>query len=224
MNKKKIGYVGPSWAVRSFDVELPGKVNVTTNLLNELGIEAINLAKEGASNSDCYNRILEVKENLDGIIWIYCEPILDVYHDDKKDFLINPNFWKIRKQLNEDMLSMINNLNIPTGIIGAHSDIVDCNYPNIEVIHPSWQKFLAEYSNVALTDGWGAEVLHRWQVYEFPGTKISREAVGKICELFASWTQLEINNVFYQVHPNRFGNEIFAKEIRNSVSGFLNNI
>ena len=113
---------------------------------------------------------------------------------------------------------------MPVGLIGAHSDIFDCDYENIEIIHPSWQKFLGNIAGIEIKNGWGAEVAHRWLVYEFPNSSICKEAVEMISENLDAWIKLELNNLFYQVHPNRRGNILFANEIKSKVNSFMQNI
>jgi hypothetical protein len=220
---KNILYVGPSWANRSYDT-VEGSETEYTSLLKELRIDATDLSKPGSSNMVCLDKINAYQGNIDAILWVYCEPIADVLHENKKSLIESEDFWKIRKQINQDTLSMINQLDIPVGLIGAHSDIFDCDHKNLTVIHDSWQKFLAKKVGVYLDKGWGAEVAHRYAMYEFKDSKPSRAFVEYTSNTLQAWTKMELSGVFRGVHPNRKGNELFAQEIKNSVQSFINNL
>ncbi len=220
---KKILYVGPSWAFRSYDT-IEGSESNYTNLLKELEVSAVDLSKPGLSNMECLDCVNQYKDHYDAILWVYCEVIADSLHEQKQNLIEAKNFWELRNEMNQNTLNMIDQLDCPVGLIGAHSDIVDCNYKNITVIHPSWQKFLANQVGVELKHGWGAEVAHRYAMYEFKKSKPSKAMVDLTSDTLRSWTQMEMLGVWFGVHPNRNGNELFAKEIKNSVQSFINNL
>jgi hypothetical protein len=223
---KKILYVGPSWAQRSFNT--PTGTELTyTNLLSELDIHALDLSMGGLSNFDNINRISH-QINYDAIIWIYCEPIHKANqimpNIDIRSLLSSSNFWEMREEINQITLSKINQLNCPVGIIGGHSDIENCNFKNITIIHPSWQKFLANCAGVQLKHGWGAEVAHRMIIQDYNGIKPSKEIVKLISETFDAWKEIELKDLFCWCHPNKNGNKLFAREIKSSVQSFINNL
>lgn len=220
---KKILYVGPSWAARSYET-IEGSEPEYTNLARELKLDVINLSELGLSNNVCLDKVNKNLENCAGIIWIYCEPVTDTLHTLKKYLIESENFWDIRSKMNHNMLTQINKLGVPVALIGGHSDIVDCDFSNIEVIHKSWQKFLADSVNVQLDHGWGAEVAHRFATREFLDIKPSKSCVNYISDTLNSWTKMELNGVFCGCHPNRYGNKIFAQEIKNSINSFINNL
>ncbi len=221
---KNILYIGPSWAVRSYDT-VEGSESNYTNLLMELNLNAVNLAQRGWSNMQCLDCIKDYTSSFDAILWVYCEPILDVLHKNKKNLIESNNFWELRNNINADTLSMINQLNCPVGLIGGHSDIVDCDsYNNITAIHPSWQKFLANYVGINLEHGWGAEVAHRYAMYEFKNSRPSKDMINKTADTLNIWTQLELLGVWRGVHPNKKGNQLFAKEITSNVQLFVSNL
>ena len=219
---KKLLYVGPSWAVQNFeklDIE-----NESTSLLQELKLSATNLASLGSSNWENLLQI-QAQKNYDGVVWIYCEPILDIETfkvSDISSFLQSEKFWQMRSQVNQITLEKINNLGCPVALIGAHSDIVDNNYNNLYTIHHSWQKFLCEKINLNITQGWGAEIAHRWFMRR--NIKPSYQLVDKITEVFAAWKQLEQQGLFWEVHPNRLGNEIFAKHIKQKLNNWIDQL
>ena len=221
---KKILYVGPSWAVRSFENVEELDPTGGTNLAKELGLDVVSLAKFGLSNMECLDCVNAYQASFDGILWVYSEPILDVLYEDKKNLIESNDFWSQRADMNRFILDHINQLGCPVGMIGAHSDITDCDFPNITVIHPSWQKFLADQVGVVLEYGWGAEIAHRYAMYEFKNSCPSKDMIFKTSNTLCSWNQLELSGVFVGVHPNKNGNELFAKEIKSNVQSFINNL
>jgi hypothetical protein len=220
---KKILYVGSSCAYRSYDT-MDGTESDYTNLLKELELSAVNLSRRGLSNMECLDLVNQYEGHYDAIIWVYCEVISDCLHEFKQNFIESENFWALRSKMNQKILDMINRLGCPVGLIGGHSDVVDCNQTNITVIHPSWQKFLANQVGVDLEHGWGAEVAHRYAMYEFKKSKPSKAMIDLTSDTLRAWTQMEMSGVWFGVHPNRKGNELFAKEIKSSVQSFINNL
>lgn len=219
-------YVGPSWANRSYDTPQGTETNYT-NLVKELDLSVVDLT--GPNNTNQYfldkldkNRPNSYDKKFDAIIWVYCEPILDA--DDQKSLIQSEKFWEIRKEINQSQLKRINDIGVPVAIIGAHSDVVNCNYSNISVIHPSWQKFLAEYSGTSLEHGWGCEVGHRFIVDKFPDAKPSKSVVNYVSDTWGVWCKLDLNRVFCWCHPNRFGTELFANEIKFNLLAWMKNL
>ena len=232
---KKILYVGPSWAARSYDTP-DGLENNYTNLIEELKLDVDNYSRPASTNLFILNKIIpkNYQEIYSGIIWVYAEPIGDLsnlhrYTSNLSNitptaFIESENFWQMREDINRYILKEISKLNCPIGIIGSHSDINDCKYKNISIIHSSWQKFLANQIKVKLDDGWGVEIAHRYIMTEYKEVKPSYNIIDKISDTFLAWHKMELNKVFNGCHPNKKGNELFAKEIQNSVQSFINNL
>ena len=231
---KKILYVGPSWATRSYDTP-DGSESDYTNLYKELNLENFGiefLAFGGASNQHFIDYLTGnyktnfYKKDYDAIIWVYCEPLIELKLQGKmQEFLESEDFWNMRLSANKKILDQLDQIGKPIALIGSHSDIVDCNYKNITVIHPSWQKFLAEHAGIELKyGGWGAEVAHMQLVTEYKDIKPSNNLVDAITEQFSAWRRLEYHRLFSWCHPNKKGNELFAKKIKNSLYSWINNI
>jgi hypothetical protein len=232
---KNILYVGPSWAARSFDTPDGAELDYT-NIVKELNLSVNNLSKSGMSNLAVYNLVdKHLTNDIDGIIWVYCEPLGDItnFHryDSQLAKTVNPkncieseNFWDIREELNQYILTKIAELPCPVALIGSHSDITINDHGNISVIHPSWQKYLASQVGTNLEHGWGAEVLHRLIMKEFKELKPSYAAVEKISSTFSAWHTMELNQVFNWCHPNKKGNQLFANEISNNLNLWINNL
>jgi hypothetical protein len=231
---KKILYVGPSWAARSYDTP-EGSESDFTNLVKELNLDVDNQAKIGTSNLYILKTLPSNYQDLyRGIIWVYAEPLTDLTslghytqnlnHITPDALIKSENFWEMREEINQFILSKLSNIKCPIGFIGAHGDVPESNYSNFVTIHPSWQKFLANHVGVQLDDGWGAEVSHRSIMTEYAHVTPSKAIINKISDTFASWHKLELNRVFNWCHPNKKGNNLFAKEIANNVQSFINNL
>lgn len=226
-------YTGPSWAASSFPLD-----SQTTNLAKEWGFSCINQSCSGTSIIDQLNFI--PKNNIKPIVWVYGEPLLScekITGVSISDLITRTDWDVVRKQCNDFCLKAINSLGVPVLIIGAHSDIVNCNYNNITVAHPSWQQYLAEQANmmidnnkifVKLDDGsnyiidtcWGAEIIHRF-MHENPHITPSMEITNAVWDIFFFWKELEKANLFFDVHPNYQGNKLFAEFLKPTVIKFL---
>jgi hypothetical protein len=135
-------------------------------------------------------------------------------------FIQSPDWNEIRSSTNKKILKEIADLDHPIALIGSQSDIVDCDYSNIEVIHPSWQKFLASTCDVQLDMGWGAEIAHKI-IISNPSLKPGHSMVDAISDTFSSWHKLEMNFLFQICHANVLGNQLFAKEIKDPLFNWL---
>jgi hypothetical protein len=228
---KNIAYIGPSWAARSFDTP-DGSESNYINLLSEWHITATNLSQLGTSNLTNIKRIRSQNQKYDGIIWVYSEPISD-YNEFTGGSSCGPgpelfeseDFWTLRAACDQYILSKIAQLDCPVALIGAHSDIKNCHYNNIDVIHPSWQKFLANTSDIPLENGWGAEVAHMYLMKkENKQVKPSKSMVDLISDTLRDWHKLELNGLFTWCHPNRRGTELFAAETKPAITKWIANL
>ena len=223
-------YVGPSWAARSYDTHDASESDYTS-LYKELSLQnlnIINMSQAGASNQffldflNSPNQPHSYKVKYDAIIWVYCEPMTSII--DKKSFLQSEDFWALRAEANRQLLDKIANLGVPVAMIGGHSDIEDCNYSNLEIIHPSWQKFLAESVGVKLTNGWGCELPHKLLLIDYPKLKPSKNLVNRVSDTWRAWCEMDLNGVFCWCHPNKLGNELFAREIEQKIQTWIKNL
>jgi len=220
---KRLAYTGSSWAARGFDNPVEQDPNGGTNLVKELNLQVTNLSEFSSSNSSCYEKLKNHNDKFDAVLWVYCEPFNEISPGDLSLIIKKENWIEVRKDINYQILKKINGLGCPVGLIGGPSDVFDCDFDNITVIHPSWQKFLAEQNNVDLDLGWGADVAHSAIVYN-QDTAPCRSAVQAISDTFKSWNQLELYGLFRWVHPNTKGNQLFAKEIKHSVKCFIDGL
>jgi hypothetical protein len=229
----EFAYTGPSWAASSYPLD-----SKSTNLAKEWNIPSINYSMPASNVLSCLSRVNTVRSL--PIVWVYHEPIACLTEAtglSKEQFMQRSDWKDIWEDCNQFCLKAINNLNRPVLLIGAHSDIVNCDYKNITVAHPSWQKFLARQAgmpikdntvNVKLDDGsdffvsdcWGAEILHRF-MHENPHITPSIEVTNAVWDIFFFWKELEKADLFFDVHPNYQGNKLFAEHLKPTVIKFL---
>lgn len=227
-------YAGPSWAVSSYPQGLH-----ETNLAKQWQIPYIDCSARGTNVLYGIEKIATSASQSLPVVWIYNEPLGCLKQAtglEYTDLLEHSDWRKVWNQCNHFCLEKISNLNRPVLLIGAHSDIVDCDYPNITVGHHSWQKFLAQTAGmlidnsvyVKMDDGgnfsldfcWGGEIMHR-RMHENPNIAPSVEITNAIWDIFFFWKALEKANLFYNVHPNVQGNILFANHLKPIVKKFL---
>lgn len=227
-------YTGPSWAASSYPID-----HKSTNLAQQWGFEYHNVSKGAHSVLDCVNSVRELDTGLP-VIWIYNEPLIDLKTITGlgfDQFMTRPDWLDIWHKCNDSCLEAISSLDVPVLLIGAHSDVIDCHYPNITVGCASWQKWLAQQANMPITDGvvtvkmddggdfllsraWGAEILHKF-MHQHPEVDPVPDLVNNVWDIFFFWKQLEKADLFFEVHPNRRGNELFAEYLLPTVTNFL---
>ena len=216
--EEKFIYAGPSWANSSFPDD-----EYSTNLAKEWKIPCIDASGHGDSCLDTLAKVLSIlKDKKLPVIWIYNEPISDseaLIGCDHFSF-IGSNDWKqLHADCNAQVLRRINDLGVPVLLIGGHCDIYDCDYPNLTVGHPSWQKWLAAQAGMTVenniidftpTNGgnykldfcWGPEVFHRI-INDNQQLKPSAELLDSIWDIYYFWQELERRDWFFEVHPNK---------------------
>jgi hypothetical protein len=227
-------YTGPSWAAYSYPVNTD-----STNLAKEWGLPHINRAMPASTVLTCINAVKSTPTSLP-LVWVYNDPLgcLTEATGLTKSQLIQRSDWKdIWEECNQFCLKQIDSLNRPVLLIGGHSDVVNCEYSNITVGMSSWQKFLAKLANMTIEDQtihvkmedggdftvqhcWGADVIHRF-MHENPDINPSVEITNATWDIFFFWKELEKSNLFYDVHPNKRGNELFASFIKSTIVEFL---
>lgn len=236
-------YLGPSWAVQSFESTQGLDDPIKTNLAQELGFtDYTSLALYANSNLD---QLQEAETFIQQhpelapfrIVFVMANSLQDGYKitgvsqvDFARSFLTGHDPIGTVKTLEQQFYSKLNNLDIPVALIGAHTDVTCESHGNITVIHPSWQNFLGQLCGLNSAYGWPADVGHRWLqgivIPEYgPPEHFKLEAdpskavVDEIHKLFnVNWRILEKNKFFKGTHPTILGNQLFAQEIKQSIN------
>lgn len=236
-------YLGPSWAVQSFESTHGIDDRVKTNLAQELGLtDYTDLSRYAMSNFD---QLRDAKEFMRKhpelapfrIVFVTANSLQDGHKvhgvsqiEFATSFLISNTPLDTVKQLEEEFYSQLRSLDVPVALIGAHTDVSCESHANITVIHPSWQNFLAQHCGLDSFYGWPADVGHRW----LTGIVIpdqgppehfdinfnpSQSVVNEIHKVFSqAWPRLQYYKLFVGTHPNILGNQLFAQEIKQSVN------
>ena len=230
----RFAYTGPSWAASSYPADA-----ASTNLAKEWNFQYINCARPGSTVLTCLD-VVKITPAFLPLIWVYHEPLgcLTEATGLTTAQLIQRSDWKdIWEECNQYCLKKIASLNRPVLLIGGHSDIVNCTHSNITVGTESWQKFLANAAGMSIEDQqidvkmddggnfkvqhcWGAEVIHRF-MHKNPDITPSIEITNAVWDIFFFWKELEKSNLFYEVHPNKRGNELFASFLKPTIAKFL---
>ena len=239
-------YLGPSWAVQSFESTHGLDDPVKTNLAQELELfDYTSLALYANSNLD---QLQEAEAFMQQhpelapfrIVFVMANSLQDGYKiagvsqvDFARAFLTSEDPVGTIKTLEQQFYHRLNSLGIPVALIGAHTDVEYESFDNITVIHPSWQNFLGQRCGLNSFYGWPADVGHRWlQGIVIPeygppehfelGTNPSPVVVDEIHKLFnVNWRILEKNKLFKGTHPTILGNQLFAQEIKQSVNNWI---
>jgi len=240
-------YLGPSWAVQSFEsvygIDDPAK----TNLAQELGLtNYTSLAKYAKSNLDQLKEAQAfMQQHPDRapfrIVFVIGNSLRDGPLDSgmtevewAKTFLVSNDPIDIIISLEQAFYKRLTSLGIPVALIGAHTDVSCESHDNITVIHPSWQNFLGEQSGLNKFHGWAAEIAHRWlQGVYIPevglpakfelGRNPSSAVVDELHKIMRFWKILERRKLFFGTHPTILGNQLFAKEIAEPFKQWIDN-
>jgi len=239
MSLSKYIYAGPSWAFGGFPLGAD-----TTNLAQEWGFDHVNVSECAASVLKTLRKVKqELAEQSRPVVWIYHDPLTNLAefaNMSMKEFIQDSAWLEIRSKCNQAALAEINNIGVPVLLIGAHSDIVDCDFENITVGHASWQKFLAQQAGMTVTNGvievepsdggnyalshcWGAEmvqrIIHRYS--DIPEIKPTASLVDATWDIYFFWDELAKKDYFFEAHPTKRGNIEFAKFLKTTVENFL---
>ena len=153
------------------------------------------LPTHGIGNLTCVQRCLssgnisnQVKKK--PVIWVMCDPIARLYYEKETRkmcwpsyqeseiitkginvgswvdrFFKNPDWLEQRNELLHLDLEAMNSLEVPIGILGAHTDVTyeDVKpYENLTVLEPSWQNILCEHAGIkGMNPNLGADFLHQ---------------------------------------------------------------
>jgi len=226
-------YTGPSWAASSYPIEDAN----ATSLAKLWNIPYVDQSFHGASFMNNFETLRKTKGP---VVWLYNEPISMLKRAtnmEDSEWLARDDWKDIWLECNQFCLNSLARIGRPVLLIGAHSDIVDCNHANITVGHRSWQHFLADQAgmvtrkgkiNVTMDNGnsfsfrhcWGVDPVHR-KMHRDVHVKPSKSLVDEVLNIFFFWKQLEKQNLFFQVHPTLRANQLFAEYMKPIVTKFL---
>lgn len=229
----KIVFAGDSWALKGYTQEnyaydnrdpMAGDIR----LADHWGIPYVLCLTPGHGNLSVLDRFLTMKvDPTVPIIWVYTEPGRD-YHKitgkEEFDWIKSEDIFNIRTKLDATILkTMRKRIKNPIGLIGGLSDIniVLAESLGIDVIHPSWQRWISEkLKSQWFKFGWGACDIG-WRMHS-NNVVPSKTATFAWDEQIKEWCWWEENGYFCHEHPSPRANEEFAKYLQPTVEKWIN--
>lgn len=226
-------FAGDSWALKGFTPEnyhfdtkkfMPGDIR----LADYWPVQYFNCLTPGQGNLSIMDKILTKQRPDLPIIWIWTEPGRDygrVTGDKEFAWMTHEHIWETRREITRQAMIIIRqNISNPIGLIGGLSDI-ECDLAEANdfyVIHPSWQKWIAEKLHSKWFNfGWGASDIG-WRA-NYNTVTPSKSATFAWDEQIKEWCWWEDQGYFYREHPTPLANKEFAIEIWPTIKNWLEN-
>jgi hypothetical protein len=225
----KIIFAGDSWATKgytpeNYDCESAKESDIRLPDFWDLEYELHTAPGKGNLN------LLEMlqKKPIDSaipIVWIYTEPGRDygtITQQPEFDWITDENIFTIRQKLNRDILDKIKiTLKNPIALIGGLSD-VDTQLAEelgFTVLHPSWQRWIAEKLNSQwFKFGWGASDIG-WRTH-YNHVTPGRTATLAWNDQITEWCWWEEHGYFCHEHPTPLAHKEFAEFIKQDVTAW----
>ena len=240
-------YLGSSWALQSFESIYGFDDPVKTNLAQELELtNYTSFAESSETNQDQLQKAQNFMRQYPDLapfrILFVTASSLDDAHEIfgtteigfAKLFLTSNDPMNMIKSLEQHFYQQLLALDVPVALIGGATDITFNSHDNITVIHPSWQNFLAQHCGLNSFYGWPANTGRRWLQktiihkhgplvnfdLETPPSSIT---INEIHKIKIYWRILQKHKLLIGGHPTILGNQLFAREIKQSVNNWIDN-
>lgn len=225
-------YIGPTWAERSFDPEGIAQ----TNFARVWNYPNNTLTYPSTPPGTIVNRVKGLLDN-NPVVWIYSDPWGDIpwlTGIPHSEFVCRADWFDIWRDANQQILRKINQLGVPVLLIGAHCDVIDCDFANITVAHPSWQMFMAE--SLGLVVDQKIQVQNRTiehciaqEIYFgffHANPDIEPDSVLKdlVIDQWMLWDQFHQAGLMWDHHPTNASYTLFAEALRPQLNEWLNNV
>lgn len=222
-------YVGPTWALKSFDP--PGAAE--TNFAKEWKLPCIPKIFPSVPPATIADR-LKAQPLKFPIVWVYSDPWGDIPRltgIELNDFVARADWFDIWRDANQKVLHKINSLGVPVFLIGAHCDIIDCNFSNITVGHSSWQKFMAQEldcvkDNTIIIDNRPVSHCIAQEIYfrffhENPEITPALTLKDLVIDQWILWDKFHHRGLMYDHHPTAASYKKFAEHLKPGVQQWL---
>ena len=170
-------------------------------------------------------------------VWIYSDPWGDIpalTGIEHSEFVCRADWFDIWRDANQQVLGKINALGVPVFLVGAHCDVIDCDFSNIFVAHPSWQTFMAESlelvsnNNIHIEDRTiehciAQEIYFRF-FHDNPALTPDAELKDLVVDQWLLWDQFHRHGLMYEHHPTNASYTIFAEALRPQLDKWLDNV
>lgn len=222
-------YIGPTWADRSFD---PPGID-PTNFAKVWGYPTQQFIYPSAPPGSIADWVKQKIGNLP-TVWVYSDPWGDIPRltgISHAELVTRPDWFNIWRDANRQVLSKINSLGVPVFLIGTHCDIIDCEFSNIFIGHPSWQYFMAEsldlvsdghiqIDNQTINHCIAQEIYFRFS-YENPEIKYHNSLNDLVISQWMLWEEFYKTGLMYEHHPTSKSYRVFAEYLRPSLDNWL---
>lgn len=221
-------YAGDSWAIRGYteanykmqDTPAPGD----KRMCDYWDVDYQTVYAPGQGNLAVLDRIQQLNTK-DPIVWIWTEPGRD-YHAltgrPQHEWLTREDYFELRDQLNFESLQRIRaSIDNPIALVGGLSDIDPrAESMGYTVLHPSWQRWIAETLNSQWFKlGWGASDAG-WRTH-YNNVVPSRAVAFAWEEQIKEWCWWEEHGYFCHEHPSPKANAEFAEYLKPQVRSWL---
>lgn len=218
-------FVGDSWAEKAWthdNYQLPTQ-HSDIRLADFWPGQYTKITVPGLGNLALLDRIQRSNVSEDTpIIWVYTEPGRDhstITGSKPHSWMQQEDLWQLRTEMNCAIINKIKTtLKNPVAFIGGLSDVP--TLPNVDVLHPSWQQWIANRLNSQhFVRGWGASDIGWRAVHD--GVTPSRTATFAWDEQIKEWCWWEEQGYFSHEHPTPRANQEFAEYLQPQVAQWL---
>jgi len=224
-------FAGDSWALKGFTFENFDKGNDNPlpgdeRMADHWPWSYLLCIAPGQGNLTVMDRIIQANRPELPVIWIWTEPGRDQMRVTGKDpfaWMKSENIWQVRHSLADITMGMIRRtLPNPIGLIGGLSDIeIDlAKKHGFDVIHPSWQKWIANTLHSKwFKFGWGASDIGWRSVYH--DVTPSKTATFAWDEQIKEWCWWQDQGYFCHEHPSLIANVEFAQYLLPNITEWI---
>ena len=227
-------FAGDSWALKGFteenydqgnDSPLPGDVR----LADHWPWQYCHCLTPGRGNLACLQKLKQMNAAPDvPVVWVFTEPGRDykaITGNPEFDWIRSEEIFEIRKELiKQTFVRIKNEVPNPIGFIGglADIDVELAESLGFTVLHPSWQRWIAETLNSQwFSFGWGASDIG-WRA-NYNNITPSRAATFAWDEQIKEWCWWADQGYFCHEHPTPRANAEFAEYLKPRVEQWLSN-
>ena len=229
-------YAGDSWALKGFtnhnySIGNNDPMIGDIRMADHWGIPYKHCLTPGKGNLSVLRKLLNmnIQEHIP-IIWVYTEPGRDygyITGENEFDWMSSEEIFSIRKKLDVYIVNEIKKkIRNPIAFIGGLSDVNEdlMQQHNFKVLHPSWQRWMAEYLNRTeyFDFGWGACDIG-WRA-DYNNVKPSKTALFAWDELIKEWCMWEDLGFMCHEHPTPLSNSLFADFLRQDVFNWIESV
>lgn len=224
-------FAGDSWALKGYTEDNYQQGNLPmpddVRLADHWPWQYQHCLTPGQGNLACLQKLKQMNTDADvPVIWVFTEPGRDyklLTGCSEFGWIESEEIFEIRKQLSKQTFARIKNeLPNPVAFIGglADIDVEQAKMHGFEVLHPSWQHWIAEKLNSQwFSIGWGASDVG-WRTHS-NNVIPSKTAAFAWDEQIKEWCWWADQGYFCHEHPSPMANAEFAEHLYPTVKQWL---